>query len=100
MFNEIDLYASDGFKKFIQLLSLKYLQFSLGFFWIGRIKCGFKFDVKTYVKSNLVSENCPTCCPCCGESNSIPSFTHWILLCPKFEEFRQHFIPFVDEIFY
>ena len=71
----------------------------MDFFWIGQIKFGFKFNVKTYVKSNIVSEDCPTCCPCCGESNSIPSFTHWILLCPKFEEFRQHFIPFVDEIF-
>ena len=30
-----------GFKKFINRLSLKYSQFSLGFLWIGRIKCGF-----------------------------------------------------------
>lgn len=31
--------------------------------------------------------------------NGIPCFTHWILLFPKFEEFRQQFIQFVDENF-
>ena len=86
-----------GFKKHIHKLTLKYPQFSFGFFWIGRIKCGFKFDVKTYIKRNIVMAECPTCCPCCG--SSIPSFTHWVLTCPKFDEFRQQFIPLVDDFF-
>jgi hypothetical protein len=72
--------------------------FWIFFFLIGRIKCGFKFDVKLYVKTKLVPENCSTCYPCCVVSNSIPNFTQWILLCPKFEEFRQQFIQFYDEI--
>ena len=42
-----------GFKKLINRLSLKYSQFSLGFLWIGRIKCGFQFDVRKYRKSNV-----------------------------------------------
>lgn len=48
---------------------------------------------------NIVSDNCPTCCPCCGKSNIIPSFTHWILSCSKFDEFREQYIQFVDDIF-
>ena len=40
----------------------------------------------------------PKCYRCCGESNNILSFTHWIFLYPKFEEFRQQFIQFIDEI--
>jgi len=50
------------FKKLVQLLLLKYSQCSL---WIGQIKCGFKFDIKPYVKRKLVSglEDCPTYCP-------------------------------------
>ena len=78
-----------GFTKFIHCLSLKYSQFSLGFLWIGRIKSKFNFDMKPYVKSKLVSEGCPTCCPYCDVSNSIPNFTHSILLYPKFKEFVQ-----------
>jgi len=88
-----------GFKKFFNRLSLYYPKFSLGFLWIGRIKCGFQFDVKTYKKRNIVSDNCPTCCPCCGNINSVPSFTHWVMSCSKFDEFRTQFIQFVDDIF-
>ena len=39
-----------GFRKEIRFLTSKYSTFSLGFFWIGRIKCGFKFDVNTLIK--------------------------------------------------
>ena len=86
-----------GFRKEIHTLSSKYSTFSLGFFWISRIKCGFKFDVKTLIKSNIVSPDCPSCCPCCG--NGIPSFTHWVLLCPKLNEIRSQCISFVDDLF-
>ena len=88
-----------GFKKLIYRLSHQYSQFSKGFFWIGRIKCGYQFDVNQYIKSNMVSAECPSCCPCCGETNSVPSFTHWVMSCSKFNEFREHFIRFVDDIF-
>jgi len=56
------------------------------------------FIIKPYIKSKTVSEDCPTCCPCCSENIIIPSFTYWILLCPKFKEFRLQLIQFVNEI--
>ena len=68
-------------------------------FWIGRIKCGFKFDVNQYIKSKTIFDTCPSCCPCCGGANSVSSFTHWVMSCPKFDEFREQFIPFVDDFF-
>jgi len=85
-----------GFRKEIRFLTSKYSSFSLGFFWIGRIKCGFKFDVNTLIKRNIVSSDCPSYCPCCG--NGIPSFTHWVLSCSKFNEIRSQFIRFVDDL--
>ncbi len=76
---------------------LKYSIFSLGFFWIGRIKCGFKFDVNIYIKSNSVSSDCPSCCPYCGFG--ISSFIHWVFSCPKFNDLRSQYISFIDDLF-
>ena len=55
--------------------------------------------MKSFVKSKLVLENCLTCCPWYNEINSILSFIHWILLRPKFEEFKRQCIYFIDETF-
>ena len=88
-----------GFKKLIHRVSLQHSQYSLGFFWIGRIKSGYKFDVNVYIKNKTILDTCPTCCPCCGETNSVPTFTHWVMSCTKFNEFREQFIQFVDDIF-
>jgi len=92
-------YGCSSFKKYIHHLTLEYSQFSIGFLWIGRIKCGFKFDVNQYIKSKTIFDTCPSCCPCCGGANSVSSFTHWVMSCPKFDEFREQFIPFVDDFF-
>eukprot|EP00833_Pecoramyces_ruminatium_P013627 jgi/Orpsp1_1/1187659/evm.model.d7180000059282.1 len=43
-----------------------HFDYQRGFFWISRIRCGFKFDPLISIKRNEVSENCPNCCPCCG----------------------------------
>jgi len=51
------------------------------------------------VKSKVISKDCSIYYPYCDVSNNIPSFTHWILLCPKFKENKQKFIQFIDEIF-
>jgi len=55
--------------------------------------------VRTYTKSKNVWNECPTYCPCCKEQNSVPSFTHWIHSCSKFNKLRKKFIPFVDQLF-
>jgi len=60
---------------------------------------GFKFDVNQYIKSKTIFDTCPSCCPCFGGANSVSSFTHWVMSCSKFDEFREQFIPFVDNFF-
>ena len=61
----------------------------MGFFWISRIRCGFKFDISITIKRKIVPEDCPKCCPCCGVS--VPSFSHWI--------FAYKELPFLDDLF-
>jgi len=69
----------------------------LGFFWISRIRCDFKFDISISIKRKVVSEDCPICCPCCGVN--VPSFSHWIFACKELENYRNKSLPFLDDLF-
>ena len=73
-------YDSNKFSnnKAIIMLSLKYLQFNLGFSWIIRLGCGYKYNTTVAIRMGRVSEDCPKTCLCCGEGNQ--SFEHWIFL--------------------
>ena len=51
------------------MLSLKYPQFNLGFSWIIRLRCGYKYNTTIAIRMGRVSEDCPKSCPCCGEDN-------------------------------
>eukprot|EP00833_Pecoramyces_ruminatium_P010953 jgi/Orpsp1_1/1184985/evm.model.c7180000091845.2 len=84
--------------KIIKIYYVKILlcYYQRGFFWISRIRCGFKFDPLISIKRNEVSENCPNCCPCCG--GSVPSFSHWINSCPVFTNFRNEYLFFIDDM--
>ena len=72
----------------IRNLTFQYPKYQLGFFWISRIRCGFKFDISISIKRKIVSEDCPKCCPCCGVS--VPCFSHWIFSCKELENFRNN----------
>eukprot|EP00833_Pecoramyces_ruminatium_P002957 jgi/Orpsp1_1/1176989/evm.model.c7180000059745.1 len=85
-----------GFTKEIHMLTLQYPDYQRGFFWISRIRCGFKFDHLISIKRNEVSENCSNCCPCYG--GSVPSFSHWINSCPVFTNFRNKYLFFIDDM--
>ena len=86
-----------GFFKTIQEISLRYPEYQLGFYWISRIRCGFKLDTRVAIERRMVSNQCPTTCPCCGEGSQ--SFTHWILRCKVFKEARAQHLPFLDELY-
>ena len=81
----------------IKNLTFQYPKYQLGFFWISRIRCGFKFDISISIKRKIVSEDCPKCCPCCGVS--VPSFSHWIFACKELENYRNKSLPFLDDLF-
>jgi len=78
-------------------LTFQYPKYQLGFFWISRNRCGFKFDISISIKRKIVSEDCPKCCPCCGVS--VPSFSHWIFVCKELENYRNKSLLFLDDIF-
>ena len=86
-----------GFTSEIRNLTFQYPKYQLGFFWISRIRCGFKFDINISIKRKMVSEDCSKCCPCCGIS--VPSFSHWIFACKELENYRNKSLPFLDDIF-
>jgi len=86
----------DLFQK-IKNLTFQYPNYQMGFFWISRIRCGFKFDISISIKRKIVSEDCPKCCPCCGVS--VPSFSHWIFACKELENYRNKSLPFLDDLF-
>ena len=68
----------------------------MGFFWISRIRCGFKFDISISIKRKIFSEDCPKCCPCCGVS---VLFSHWIFAFKKLENYRNKSLSFLDDLF-
>ena len=86
-----------GFFKIIQLISLAYPEYQLGFYWISRIRCGFKLDSTVAIERRVVSKQCPTTCPCCGEGSQ--TFTHWILRCKEFQEARDRYMPFLQDLY-
>jgi len=86
-----------GFISEIKDLTFQYPKYQLGFFWISRIRSGFKFGINISIKRKIVSEDCPKCCPCGGVS--VPSFSHWIFACKELEYFRNNSLPFQDDLF-
>jgi hypothetical protein len=69
----------------------------LGFFWISRIRYGFKFDINISFKRKIVSEDCPKCFPCRGVS--VPNFSHWIFAYKELENYRNKALSFLDDLF-
>ena len=67
-------------------LCYDYPELSLGFQWLMKARCGYKFDASVAKAAKLVTEDCPNFCPCCfsGKQN----IEHWTILCPAFNEIR------------
>ncbi|KAG4095095.1 hypothetical protein H8356DRAFT_1399390 [Neocallimastix lanati (nom. inval.)] len=86
-----------GFISEINDLTFQYPKYHLDFFWISRIKCGFKFDISISIKRKIISEVYTKCCPCCDES--VPSLSHWIFACKELENYRNKILPFLDDFF-
>ena len=77
------------------MLNLKYPQFNLGFSWIIRLRCGYKYNTTIAIRMGRVSEDCPKTCLCCGEVNQ--SFEYWIFKCDALASFRWNSLNFIDE---
>jgi len=87
-----------GFISEIKYITFQYPTYQLGFFWISRIRCGFKFDINISIKRKIFSEDCPKCYPYCD--NCIPNFYHWIFACKELENYRNKSLSFLDDLFF
>ena len=85
-----------GFIPKIKDLTFQYPKYQLRFFWISRIRRGFKFDISISIERKIVSEDCPKCCPCCGVC--VGSFSHWIFACKELENYGSKSLPFQDDL--
>jgi len=79
------------------MLNLKYPQFNLGFSWIIRLRCGYKYNTTIAIRMGRVSEDCPKTCLCCGEVNQ--SFEYWIFKCDALASFRWNSLNFIDDLY-
>ena len=83
-----------GFISEIRNLTFQYPKYQLGFFWISRIRCGFKFDISISIKRKIVLKDCPKCC-----GVSVPCFSHWIFACKELENYITKSLLFLDDNF-
>jgi len=83
--------------KSIILLSLEYPQFNLGFSWIIRLRCGYKFNTTIAIRMGRVSNDCPKTCPCCGQGDQ--SFVHWIFKCDALSSYRWNLLNFINDLY-
>ena len=69
----------------------------MGFLWIIRLRCGYKYNTTIAVRIGRISEDCPKSCPCCGEGNR--SFEHWIFKCDALASFRWNSLNFINDLY-
>jgi len=98
-------YKNNNFEKTREYLKLNYKnpEFSIGFRWVLRAKCGYKLDALVAKAAKIIEEDCPERCPCCYRKNSNPRLEHWFSKCYLFCEFRMKYFKDIEilyEIFY
>ena len=99
-------YKNNNFGKTRVYLKLnnKYPEFSIGFRWVLRARCGYKFDALVAKAAKMIEEDCPERCPCCCyRKNSNPRLEHRFSKCYIFHEFRMKYFKYIEilyEVFY
>jgi len=98
-------YNNNNFEKTREYLKLnyKYPEYSIGFRWVLRARCGYKFDARVAKAAKMIEEDCPERCPCCYRINSNPRLEYWFSKCYLFLEFRMKYFKDIEilyEIFY
>ena len=80
------------------MLSLKYLQFNLGFFVDYTFYAVVnKYNTTIAIRMGRVSEDCPKSCPCYDEDKQ--SFEHWIFKCDAIAFIRWNSLNFIDDLY-
>jgi len=84
-------YKNNNFEKIREYLKLnyKYPEFSIGFQWVIRARCGYKFDARVAKAANMIEEDCPERCSYCYRKIVILDWNIGFLIskCYLFREF-------------
>ena len=64
-------YKNNNFEETREYLKLnyKYPEFSVGFRWVLRARCGYKFDARVAKVAKMIEEDCPKRYPCYYRKN-------------------------------
>jgi len=94
-------YKNNNFEKTREYLKLnyKYPEFSIGFRWVLRARCGYKFDARVAKAAKMIEEDCPERCPCCYRKNSNPRLEHWFSKCYLFREFQMKYFKDIEILY-
>jgi hypothetical protein len=76
-------YKKNKFEKTRDYLkfNFKYPEFSIGFRWVLRARCGYKFDARIAKTAKMIEDYCLERYPCCYRKNSNSRLEHWFSKC-------------------
>ncbi|OUM66240.1 hypothetical protein PIROE2DRAFT_6578, partial [Piromyces sp. E2] len=77
-------------------LNLEFPQYTKGFHWLLKTRCGYKLDSTVLKAAKLVNSSFPDCCFCCKKDNCEQSLEHWLLNYSLFNEIRNDVINNLD----
>jgi len=71
-------YKKNNFEKTRNYLKLnfKYPEYSIGFRWVLRARCGYKFNARVTKDVNMIEDDCPEWCPYYYREKSNPPLEH------------------------
>ena len=98
----LKIYKIDNFEKsrgYLRL-NLEYPEFSRGFRWLLRARCGYKIDASVAKAAKLVNNSCSNFCPCCYNISSRQRIDHWFISCFLFKEFRSKYFSSLNSHFF
>ena len=91
-------YIFEKTRKYLTL-NYKYPEFSIGYRWVLRARCGYKFDARVAKAAKMIEEDCPERCPCCYRKNGNPRLEHWFSKCYLFRVFRIKYFKDIDILY-
>ncbi|ORX78630.1 hypothetical protein BCR32DRAFT_294921 [Anaeromyces robustus] len=100
------MYNFEESKSYLKL-NLEFPEYSKGFRWILRARCGYKIDARVAKAAKMINNSCPNCCSCCFHCESYQRIDHWFINCFLFKNLRmdhfsdldRNFFCFLDSLF-
>ncbi|ORX82115.1 hypothetical protein BCR32DRAFT_4178 [Anaeromyces robustus] len=100
------LYNFEESRSYLKL-NLEFPEYSKGFRWILRARCGYKIDARVAKTAKMINNSCTNFCSCCFHCESYQRIDHWFINCFLFKNLRidhfsdldRNFFYFLDSLF-